>query len=475
MSILDQLFAGQSQSRVSTQGLSVPEAVNVGIVQSAAQAMFDRNRPASTAINLRQPDIQGQVGVINAAGALKSAIDFRRVLVESQIRPITSRDTADSFLSSKFKPNSKVTLQIEQASTSDASWSELATRRLVDDGPGAIYFDKLSVQSIFLSDDERYQIVETYGANFIYSFGRRPQFVRISAVVVNGATEVIINGEARSMDWANAFIRRYNKHFRLNALVRRRRRCVLTGQDIVYSGYLLGMTSQVSVESQNTAQISINMVVSSQVFTAQNDSAIPGTLIGGNLYLPGRETPDDYFPRATIEQFFERDYKNVIKLEAQTLREPLDELIKTMLREEGAPGAKESDIEGAIASSSSSTTLVPVISDVSIDPILESSSFRILEDLNSYVADANSLEQAKLEWIETFSTNGQLSLGDNFFDQLLSDPMIAQSKRAQLIVINTRDGELASRLDGLRARVVRLNALSTQARAAYLAWEARRT
>ncbi|NIX58066.1 MAG: hypothetical protein GWN14_19635, partial [candidate division Zixibacteria bacterium] len=99
------------------------------------------------------------------------------------------------------------------------------------------------VMSITEPDEQRYQIHETFGADILQTFGRRPRILTISGQVVNGKLDVSVGGEIRSMDWKNAFQRFYENHYSAHACTKKIKKVRIFSQDTVYDGYMLNMVA----------------------------------------------------------------------------------------------------------------------------------------------------------------------------------------------------------------------------------------
>ena len=320
MSIVDQLLEsvvglGANDPQLSPVRFSATPAdayINASTALSIHQAMEDGFNAGQGTRTDASGNFIGAPGTVDLSVTLNMAQDYRRLLVEGQARAINLRETADDFLDGAIKVGSKVIIKIAPSSKSRASWKDLARDRIVNDPVGNVFFDKFSVQSIMIPDEERYQLRETIAANYIYGFGRRPQIIRLSGIVVNGRMDVMIGGELRSMDWTNALLRGYAEHFRLTPTIQRGHKVVIYCQDTIYTGYMLNLISTVVAETQNTASVSLSLVLSDRQWTQEQDANIPGAVTRGGFFLPGKETPSDYFPLARIESYFRRDSKNVL-------------------------------------------------------------------------------------------------------------------------------------------------------------------
>lgn len=274
-------------------------------------------------------------GGINVNKSLELAQTYKQILVNSQKTPIGLRPTADDVVDGGIKNGSKVVLQIVSESERVGTWDEQVKSNIRTRAIEGVTFDKFSVASFVESEDERYQIHETFGADIIQSFGRRPRFLTIAGVVVNGRMDVRFGSETRSMDWKNAFQRQYEKNFSLKACLNNRKKVRIYFQDTVYDGYLLQMTAATDAENQGISQVTVRVVVQKRYFPRDNDDQIPGTFRGNGFRLTGADVPQEFFPSDRIDFYFSRNYDNVLKGARFLLQEEIRTLAQRLSRIDG--------------------------------------------------------------------------------------------------------------------------------------------
>jgi hypothetical protein len=253
-----------------------------------------------------------EVGTINVAKSIVITKGYSDIITDDQTVDARFRPTADDVIDGGMKRGSKVVIQVVPESSQYKSWDEAVRGVLLKEG-FSLTFDKFSVLSVTEPDSERYTIHETFGGDFIQTFGSRPRIYSISGQVLNGRLDVRRAGEARSMDWKNAFQRYYEQYFSAHACVRNRNKVRIFVQDTVLEGYALAFVSVLSAESQSIAQVTITFVVSDRRWPRQNDRNIPGYYKPNGFRITGAVVPKEYFPQPRLELYFQNDPANILK------------------------------------------------------------------------------------------------------------------------------------------------------------------
>lgn len=345
-SILDQLFPdididrnpvevrqmGPEDWVISTTAFAVHQTMRNGFDpgKSLVRGVLD------TALERPQYDIDGTVDV---GKSLELALNYRKILVRSQIGDIRYQPTSDFVLDGGIKNGSKVVIRvIPQSESRFTSWDSLARARVSNEGgkPKDLTFDKFSVLSLTEPDEQRYQIHQTFGADIIQTFGRRPRILTLTGQVLNGKIDVSVQGEIRSMDWKNAFQRFYDDWFSAHACTKKNNKVRIFSQDTVYEGYMLNMVSATSAMDQGISQVTITFVLSSRTFPRENDALIPGAIdTDTGFRITGKRVPDEFFPQAQIEHYFRDDVSSVPGVEAFRIEKELDEVLEALTQLDG--------------------------------------------------------------------------------------------------------------------------------------------
>lgn len=336
MTILDQIFedianienervdvkmSGESWTAVAT-GLAAHQAMKGGM-KSPATSLFSivQSRPIL--------EEEANVSVITS---IQTGVDYRRLLVEEQLKDSRFKPTADDVVDGGIKNGSKVVIKIVPENAGNfGSWDQLVQAKLLSDGtPKDFTFDKFSVMSLTEPSEQRYQIHQTMGADIIQTFGGRPVVLTISGQIVNGRLDVNIDGEIRSMDWKNAFQRYYSSHFSAHQCTKNRTKVRIFAQDTIYEGYMLNLVSAVTAMDQGLAQVTITFLLSSRNFPRENDDKIPGFIQGNGFALTGKTTPSNYFAQAELEHYFGQDATRIVSGRVLILGEEIDEKLERL-------------------------------------------------------------------------------------------------------------------------------------------------
>ena len=107
------------------------------------------------------------------------------------------------------------------------------------------------IQSVSESRMEKHQIIETFGASYVFFFGESPRFLEVSAQLLNSHD---FNWEAEW--WAN-----YNTYLRGTKLVEMGARCYLSYDDNVVEGYLMQAQAVKTADQHLLAQLQFRFFV----------------------------------------------------------------------------------------------------------------------------------------------------------------------------------------------------------------------
>lgn len=337
MGLLDQLFTDDpvrakvnvskdlsAGSRTSlATAISVLHAINggfntVGNAQENLDRSFVRQRgPGSALVDIREKN-----GVVSLK-ELSDRVSFfkeRLSILDDQFAPPAQKDTADFVLSGGIKKGTRCLIQIESAGrrVSKKSIKDLLTKDIYKNQRALLSFDKFSVESINEPDEEKYQILETMSADFLYAFGRRPRIYIMSGNVLNGRYDTFAGGELFSMDWKNAFQRSYGEKLRASKLIQNGSKVVISLQDTIYTGYVLNLIATTAAFNQSVSQVTMTFVLKSVHYAGSRDERIPGVKVGG-LVVPSKRTPEELFPEPNLEDFFQGDAKTLLEEEISNL------------------------------------------------------------------------------------------------------------------------------------------------------------
>lgn len=456
MSILDQIIDVERFGQdIQVRQLQARDWLPAASSLAMHQAVEDGFDPIDPAISPRLVAPLGRDGVVSVSAALKTITDVERILIRDQATPIQNRETANDFQDGRIKPGSKLIMRMIRSSQGRGTWANIARDALVKDGPSAVTFEKFSTQSVSIPDEERYQVVETFGGNVIYGFGRRPQYLRISGQVVNGSMDVIVKGERRSHDWANNLLRIYEKHFRLTSLIRNSMRLVIYCQDTIYTGFLLNLTPTVTEDTQNMMSISMTMILSDRTWSRNEDKTIAGTLSKDGLYLPGGATPDQYFSKADVHAYFTQGFKSVLARQRVQITRDITRLVAELLKLQGleVTDARTEEAADAVTTyyqanrKSFAERYWEDTLGIRAHKLLRVGAFKYNEGLLFLVTKDRDIALEKFEWVQLHNRGGSFELPS------------AASASAQLsyLAIQAKEGILVAAKQGFTQTTRELN------------------
>jgi hypothetical protein len=112
-------------------------------------------------------------------------------------------------------------------------------------------YTNFMLQSVQEDRMEKHQIIETFGASYVFFFGEQPRFLNISAVLLN---TLDFNWEAEW--WSN-----YNTYLRGTKLVEMGARCYLSYDDSIVEGYLMNATCAKTADAPYHVQLQFRFFV----------------------------------------------------------------------------------------------------------------------------------------------------------------------------------------------------------------------
>lgn len=119
------------------------------------------------------------------------------------------------------------------------------------------------VQSVSEQRQEKVQIVETFGEWFAFFYGERPRQISVSGLLIN----------SEDFNWRAEFWENYDKYLRGTRCLINRARVVLSWDDIIVEGYIMGASAQDMAEAPYIVRFSFNMLLTNYV----NVSAVGNT------------------------------------------------------------------------------------------------------------------------------------------------------------------------------------------------------
>lgn len=119
-----------------------------------------------------------------------------------------------------------------------------------------------SLQTVSENRVEKTQILDTFGATYLYAFGERPIGLRFTGVLLNTA----------DFQWRAQFWENWNNYFRATKLVERNARMYIGWDDIIVEGYPLNAEANENANDPNSLVFSFTFFVTNYIsVTAKND------------------------------------------------------------------------------------------------------------------------------------------------------------------------------------------------------------
>lgn len=112
-------------------------------------------------------------------------------------------------------------------------------------------YSSFFLQSVSEAEQEKYQVVETFTAYYVFFYGKRPPIYRYSGMLLNDPDN----------NWMNTFRFLYENYFRGTASSDLGAQAVLTYDKRAVSGFLLGLNIQQEASSDKGVPFSFDMLV----------------------------------------------------------------------------------------------------------------------------------------------------------------------------------------------------------------------
>lgn len=106
---------------------------------------------------------------------------------------------------------------------------------------------------------EKFQIVQTFGTDFIFFFNRKPLIYTINGILYN----------SKDKQWRNNFKANYDDFLRGTKLVEGRNKAVLTYDDVVRQGYLIALNYSTESTNPHAIPFSFSMFVTEESVTGE--------------------------------------------------------------------------------------------------------------------------------------------------------------------------------------------------------------
>jgi hypothetical protein len=174
------------------------------------------------------------------------------------------------------------------------------------------FYTDFTLMTIQEERKEKFQIMETFGENFVFFFGQEPRFISCGGLLVNTA----------DFPWRATWLENYDKYLRGTKCAENKARVYLSWDDIMVEGYLVSTQSNDTVTEPNTIPFSFVMLLTGYTsLTAMNLGSLAtykeGTFADKHGELLGSlaaDVTDNGRPIALDDSLFLEQVKNKLGL-----------------------------------------------------------------------------------------------------------------------------------------------------------------
>jgi len=125
--------------------------------------------------------------------------------------------------------------------------------------PKSDHYTDFMVTSVTEQRAEKVQIVETFGEDYFYSTGQRPQVISVVGHLCN----------SQDFPWRAQFWENYNRYFRGSKLLETQSRSYFGWDDILVEGYVISASASESADNQNIVHFNFNYLVTDYISLAE--------------------------------------------------------------------------------------------------------------------------------------------------------------------------------------------------------------
>lgn len=144
-----------------------------------------------------------------------------------------------------------------KAMDTDGSLKDLViTNSSAPDGKGVMNHNFI-IQGFAVSSQEKFQVVETFGDEYLFFFGERPVIIQVQGFLLN----------TPDFNWRGEWYDNYSNFLRGTKCVEKKARVYLVADGLIFSGYILSTTTQVTDAQPRLTPFSFQMIVTNFVDT----------------------------------------------------------------------------------------------------------------------------------------------------------------------------------------------------------------
>jgi len=157
------------------------------------------------------------------------------------------------------KPDTYSYIRVVDSNGSPISVIDAGGENVDDQGRGTTdYYTNFLIQSVSMPRQEKQQIIETFGEDYLYMFGDAPRVYTINALLMN----------TLDFNWFNEFWYNYENYLRGTKLVERGARAYIFNDDMLWECYIIGMSATKNSANRNAVPIQLTVFVVNDAITA---------------------------------------------------------------------------------------------------------------------------------------------------------------------------------------------------------------
>lgn len=266
-------------------------------------------------------------------------------------------------------------------------------------------FANFLIQSVQEARVEKAQLIETFGATYVFFFGEQPRFLDVTAILPDSA----------DFNWKAEFLHNYDRYLRGSKLTELGAQAYLFYNDLIVAGYLMQCMTQDTADTPALVQLSFKMLLTQY----HNISVVgdPDYPIRAAIDLPAGDGGDfNSQPDGTLQDL------SLLKTAASPAQ--LADLIKagtgingTVVNGQFVPPqlSRSRSIRGLIADNSDEWTGEPPVRREDLpDPSLFVSTVEEVADLNAVMGDMLSAMGADPNYVHSPGFIKDSGFGPNF-------------------------------------------------------------
>ncbi len=192
------------------------------------------------------------------------------------------------------KENTFAYLQVKAIDSKGAIRDVLVPNSSAPGGKGTKNYNFI-LQSFSYSQQEKVQIIETFGDEYVFFYGKKPTVVMVQGFLIN----------TPDFNWRGEWYSNYENYLRGTKCVERKARVYLSLDGLVFVGYILNTTTQVQDQQPRLTPFSFNLLVTNfkdtnipvvtkaeeaRILNKPSSTSLPGNPLGTGMLDSGMGT-----------------------------------------------------------------------------------------------------------------------------------------------------------------------------------------